>query len=99
MIAGEGRTIYVSGDTDISADMEWMGELHRPEIGILNCGGFYTMDMERAAWAARRYFNFQTVIPSHYRTFPVLAQSAEPLRAALPGVDVRIPEVMETIEL
>ena len=57
------------------------------------------MDMERVAWAARRYFDFKTVIPRHYGTFQVLAQSAEPLRAALPGVDVRIPEVMETIEL
>ena len=99
MIAGEGRTIYATGDTDIMADMEWMGELHRPDIGLLCCGGHYTMDMERAAWAARRYFQFKTVIPSHYRTFPVLAQSAEPLRTALPDVDVRIPEVMETVDL
>ena len=38
MIAGEGHVIYVSGDTDIMADMEWMAELHRPEIGILSAG-------------------------------------------------------------
>jgi L-ascorbate metabolism protein UlaG (beta-lactamase superfamily) len=99
MIAGEGHTIYVSGDTDIMADMEWMGEYHRPDIGILCCGGHFTMDMDRAAWAAKRYFDFKVVIPCHYRTFPLLAQSAEPLRAALPGVDVRTPEVMEWIEL
>jgi L-ascorbate metabolism protein UlaG (beta-lactamase superfamily) len=99
MIAGEGRTIYVSGDTDIMADMGWMGELHRPDIGILCCGGHYTMDMERAAWAAKRFFDFKVVIPCHYRTFPALAQSAEPLRAALQGVDVRAPEVMEAVEL
>jgi L-ascorbate metabolism protein UlaG (beta-lactamase superfamily) len=99
MIAGEGRTIYVSGDTDIMADMGWMGEIHRPDIGILCCGGHYTMDMERAAWAARRYFDFRVVIPCHYRTFPILAQSAAPLAAALPGVEVRVPEVMETVAL
>ncbi len=97
MIAGEGHTIYLSGDTDIMADMEWMGDLHKPDIGILNCGGHYTMDMARAAYAARRYFNFKTVIPSHWRTFPLLAQSAEPLRQGLPGVDVRTPEVMEPV--
>ena len=57
------------------------------------------MDMERAAWAARRWFDFRTVVPCHYGTFPLLAQSAEPLREALSGVDVRIPAVMETIEL
>ena len=98
MISGEGRTIYVSGDTDIMADMAWMGEIHRPDIGILCCGGHYTMDIERAAWAAKRWFDFKLVIPCHYGTFPILAQSAEPLAAALPGVDVRLPEVMETVQ-
>jgi L-ascorbate metabolism protein UlaG (beta-lactamase superfamily) len=96
MIAGEGRTVYVSGDTDIMADM---GEYHRPDIGILCCGGHFTMDMERAAWAAKRFFDFRVVIPCHYRTFPALAQSAEPLARALPGVEVKTPEVMETVEL
>ena len=99
MIQGEGRVIYLSGDTDIMADMEWMGELHRPDIGILCAGGHFTMDMTRAAYAARRYFNFQTVIPCHYRTFPLLEQSADALRDGLPGVDVIEPEVLEPITL
>ena len=97
MIAGEGHTIYVSGDTDIMADMEWMGDYHKPDIGILCAGGHYTMDMKRAAYAARRYFNFDTVIPCHYRTFPLLEQSADALIAGLPGVKVIEPQVMEPI--
>ncbi|MFZ1727555.1 MAG: metal-dependent hydrolase [Albidovulum sp.] len=99
MIAGEGHTIYVSGDTDIMADMGWMGDLHNPDIGILSAGGHFTMDMQRAAYAARKFFNFKTVIPCHYRTFPVLAQSADVLKAALPGVDVIEPEVLAPITL
>lgn len=99
MIAGEGRTVYVSGDTDVMADMAVFQALHAPQIGILSCGGHYTMDMARAAWAARTYFHFETVVPCHYRTFPLLAQSAEPLRAALPGVQVLAPEVMERVAL
>ncbi|NBZ88659.1 metal-dependent hydrolase [Stagnihabitans tardus] len=99
MIAGEGHVIYVSGDTDIMADMDWMGDLHRPTVGILSAGGHYTMDMARAAYAARRYFNFQTVIPCHYRTFPALEQSAQVLADALPGVKVIEPQVMEPITL
>jgi L-ascorbate metabolism protein UlaG (beta-lactamase superfamily) len=99
MIAGEGRTMYVSGDTDVMADMEIFEDLHHPEIGILCAGGHFTMDMKRAAYAARRFFNFRTVIPCHYRTFSVLADSAEELRAALPGVRVIEPEVMEPFEL
>ena len=98
MIAGEGHTIYVSGDTDIMADMAWMGEYHQPDIGILSCGGHYTMDMARAAWAARKYFNFRFVIPCHYRTFPLLAQSAAVLRAGLPpGIEVIEHEPMDPI--
>lgn len=99
VIAGEGRTIYVSGDTDVMADMGIFADLHAPDIGILACGGHYTMDIERAAYAAKTFFDFRVVIPCHYRTFPLLAQSAEPLREKLPGVDVRIPEVMETVDL
>ncbi len=99
MIAGAGHTIYISGDTDIMADMDWMGDLHKPDIGILCCGGHYTMDMARAAYAAKRYFNFSTLIPCHYKTFPLLAQSADPLVAALPGVNVLTPDVMETVAI
>ncbi len=99
MISAEGHTIYLSGDTDIMADMAWMGELHKPDIGILCAGGQFTMDMERAAFAAKRFFDFKTVIPGHYRTFPLLAQSAQALVDALPGVDVKTPDVMETVEI
>lgn len=97
MIAGDGHTIYLSGDTDIMADMGWMGEYHRPDIGILAAGGHFTMDMARAAFAARKYFDFKAVIPCHYRTFPILEQSAAALAAGLPGVKVIEPEVLQAI--
>ncbi|MCL3883547.1 metal-dependent hydrolase [Marivita sp. GX14005] len=99
IIRGEERTIYFSGDTTIMADMDWIGAYHQPDIGILSAGGYYTMDMKAAAWAAKRYFNFKTVIPGHYRTFEALEQSAEALRDSLPGVDVIEPEVMQAIAL
>jgi L-ascorbate metabolism protein UlaG (beta-lactamase superfamily) len=99
MIAGEGRTIYVSGDTDVMADMAVFQDLHRPDIGILCAGGHFTMDMKRAAYAAKRFFDFAVVIPCHYRTFPLLEQSAGALAEALPGVRVIEPQVLEAIEL
>lgn len=99
MIAGEGHTIYVTGDTDVMADMGIFGELHKPDIGILCCGGHYTMDAARAAWAAKKFFDFKVVFPCHYKTFPLLAQSAQPLADALPGIDVKQPDVMETVEI
>lgn len=97
MIAGEGRTIYVSGDTDVIADMGVFNDLHHPDIGILACGGHFTMDMRRAAYACRKFFDFGTVIPCHYRTFPILAQSAQELADALPDVRVVEPQVLEPI--
>lgn len=99
MIEHGGRTIYFSGDTDVMADMAIFQDLHRPEIGILCAGGHFTMDMTRAAYAARKFFTFRTVIPCHYKTFPLLEQSARALVAGLPGVDVIEPEVLLPIEL
>ena len=57
------------------------------------------MDMRRAAWAARKYFDFKVVIPCHYRTFPILEQSAAALAEGLPGVRVIEPQVLEPITL
>lgn len=99
MLHAEGKTTYISGDTAIMADMEWMGDVYKPDIGILSAGGYFTMDMKSAAYAAKRYFDFKTVIPAHYRTFPILEQSADELKAGLPGVDVIEPQVMEAIEV
>lgn len=99
MITGEGRTVYVSGDTDVMADMSVLQALHAPEIGILSAGGHFTMDMGRAAYAASSLFDLKTVIPYHYRTFPMLAQDAGQLKAALPGRRVLDPDVLETVEL
>lgn len=99
MIQGGGHTIYVSGDTDVMADMKVFNDLHKPDIGILCAGGHFTMDMKRAAYAAKTFFDFKTVIPCHYKTFPLLEQNADALKAGLPGVDVIEPEVMKTIEL
>jgi len=99
MIHAEGRTLYHSGDTDIMADMGWFGEYYKPGIGILSCGGHFTMDMKAAAWAAKRFFDFKTVIPGHYATFPFLEQSAQALIDGLPGVNVVVPEVMKPVEI
>ncbi|MEL7177930.1 MAG: metal-dependent hydrolase, partial [Pseudomonadota bacterium] len=99
MISGDGHTIYISGDTDVMADMQVFNALHAPDIGILCAGGHFTMDMHRAAFAARTFFNFKTVIPYHYKTFPVLEQSADEMIKHLPDTQVIEPEPMVAIEM
>ena len=75
----------------------FFNDLHAPDIGILAAGGHFTMDMKRAAYAAKRFFNFKTVIPCHYRTFPLLEQNAQVLIDALPDVKVIEPDVLKPI--
>ena len=99
MIAAEDHTIYLSGDTDVMADMGVFNDLHQPDIGILCAGGHFTMDMRRAAYAAKKFFNFKTVIPCHYKTFPILEQSAQALVDTLPDVNVIEPDIMKPITI
>ncbi|MFK7753676.1 MAG: metal-dependent hydrolase [Sedimentitalea sp.] len=98
MIAAEGHMIYASGDTDIMADMEWFGDYYKPDIAIMSAGGHFTMDMAKVAYAAKRYFNLKTLIPCHYKTFPLLEQSAETVIKALPDVNVIEPELLKAID-
>jgi L-ascorbate metabolism protein UlaG (beta-lactamase superfamily) len=72
--------------------------LHRPDIGILPIGGHYTMDATRAAFACKRFFDFRAVIPCHYKTFPLLAQSAQPFIEKVAPTRVIAPEVMESVQ-
>lgn len=99
MISHNQRTIYFSGDTDVTMDMQIMQDLHTPEVGILCAGGHFTMDMRRASYAASKFFDFKTVIPCHYRTFPLLEQDASVMKDTLPGIDVIEPEVLDPIML
>ena len=99
MIEYNKRTIYFSGDTDVMADMEIFQELHNPEIGILSSGGHFTMDMKRVLYATKKFFKFKTLIPCHYKTFPILEQSAKLLVENLQNVNVIEPKVLEKLIL
>ncbi len=100
ILKGEGRTLYLSGDTGLMADMDWIADYHKPDIGILSAGGHFTMDMEMAAYACRKYFDFKVVIPCHYRTFDALEQSAKALTdGVFPDTKVIEPQVMQAISL
>ena len=65
----KGKTLYIAGDTGISLDMKLVHELYKPSIGILPIGDRFTMGADQAAHAARKFFKFKWVIPSHYASF------------------------------
>ena len=92
-------TVYHMGDTDIFSDMALINELHEPQIGLVPIGDRFTMGGAVAALACRRYFNFQTVIPCHYGTFPLLDQNAESFTAGLEDTQTRVivPKIGEAV--
>lgn len=93
-------TLLHMGDTDIFSDMALINELHEPQIGMVPIGDRFTMGGAVAALACRRYFNFSTIIPCHYGTFPILDQTPEKFIAALEkdADKVKAPSVGEWLE-
>ncbi|MCD7878924.1 MAG: metal-dependent hydrolase [Candidatus Gastranaerophilales bacterium] len=65
----EGTTIYHAGDTSLMSDFSLIGEIYNPYYALLPVGGYYTMDIEEAAIAAKMLFAME-IIPIHYNTFP-----------------------------
>ena len=81
----DDKTLYHMGDTDIFSDMALINELHEPKIGIVPIGDRFTMGGAVAALACRRFFKFETVIPCHYASFPMLDQTPDKFVAGMEG--------------
>jgi L-ascorbate metabolism protein UlaG (beta-lactamase superfamily) len=89
IIEGEGKAIYHAGDTALFGDMRLLGELHRLDVAMVPIGGYYTMDAREAAEAVKM-LKPKAVIPMHFKTFPVLAQSPDEF---VRKVEEKAPEV------
>lgn len=77
-------TLYHAGDTDVFGDMKLIAQLFDPKVCILPIGDHFTMGARGAALAAEM-LQPTAIIPVHYKTFPVLAQSVEGFLEAVPG--------------
>ncbi len=77
-------TVYHAGDTDVFGDMKLIAQLFAPKVCILPVGDYYTMGAKGAALAAEM-LQPAAIIPIHYKTFPVLAPSADEFQNALPA--------------
>ena len=83
VLAAKGvATLYHAGDTDVFTDMTLIAHLFAPKIAILPIGDRFTMGAKGAAMAAD-LLNPGAILPCHYQTFPILAQSANDFRKAL----------------
>ena len=79
VIIGKEATIYHAGDTGLIAEMQFIGELYKPDIAMLPIGGHFTMDEVQAAKAVE-LIKPKVAIPMHYNTFPVIQADPEKFR-------------------
>ena len=93
------KTVYHMGDTDIFGDMALINELHQPKIGLVPIGDRFTMGGAVAALACRRFFDFETIIPCHYGSFPVIDQSAESFVQAMEDEAERVKVIVPSQSL
>lgn len=70
----DGRSIYHTGDTWLSADMGFIEALYHPDIALTCAGGGpFTQNPETAAYEMSTLFTPSVIIPMHYGTWPGLA--------------------------
>jgi len=93
VIRAEGRTIYHMGDTEIFGDMALVHEIFAPDVGLAPIGDRFTMGAKTAAMACKRYFDFSTIVPIHYGTFPIIDPDASKFEAEMAGYNVVVPAV------
>ncbi|MBI4287705.1 MAG: metal-dependent hydrolase [Chloroflexi bacterium] len=72
----DGTTLYHAGDTGIFGGMQLLAELFPVDLAMLPIGGVFTMDSLQAA-KALTLLKPKMAMPMHYKTFPVLEQSAD----------------------
>ncbi|MDR1856133.1 MAG: metal-dependent hydrolase [Desulfovibrio sp.] len=85
VVMPDGLTVYHAGDTGVFEDMRLLGGLYPIDVALLPIGGVFTMDGRQAA-SACKLLGCKTVVPMHWGTFPVLAQSTEEFRRELAGL-------------
>lgn len=99
--APDEKTLLHMGDTDIFSDMALINEIYQPKIGIVPIGDRFTMGARLAAMACNRFFDFDTVIPCHYATFPLIDPTADQFVDEMKGskTKVLVPERGDPQEL
>lgn len=76
IIQFHGKTVYHTGDTALFSDMTLLGRLESIDVALVPIGDNYTMGPSDAAEAVHM-LQPKLVVPMHYNTWPVIAQSPE----------------------
>lgn len=73
-----GFVVYYTGDTAVSADMQIIGDLYKPDVVILPIGDHFTMGPRQAGYALK-LIGAKYAVPGHFGTFPILKGTPEEL--------------------
>lgn len=100
VLHGGGKTAFHAGDTALFQELEQIGGRYRPDVSFLPIGDRFTMGPEEAAEAAR-LVGAPLAVPIHYKTFPLLVQTATAFASgcALEGIHARELQPGETLDL
>jgi L-ascorbate metabolism protein UlaG (beta-lactamase superfamily) len=91
IIKAEGEpTVYHLGDTDVFSDLALIAELHEPKIAMVPIGDRFTMSPRTAAFAVKRFFKLDAVIPCHYGSFPIIEPNADKFVAEMRGSTTKV---------
>ena len=83
-------TVYHMGDTDLFGDMALLAEIHQPKIALVPIGDRFTMGARTAAFAVKRFFKLDAVIPCHYGSFSIIDQSPDAFMAEMAGHSTKV---------
>lgn len=95
-----GKSIYFAGDTALFGDMALLGRLENIDYALLPIGDNFTMGPDDAVEAVK-LLQPKTVIPMHYNTWPLIAQSPEDFEVKVKAlsIPVQIMKPGQSIEL
>src|SRR5690606_37762731 len=98
----DGKVVCHLGDTGLHVNMATWGDLFDIDLVLIPIGDHFTMGAKQAAHALK-WLKPKHAIPMHYKTFPLLAQSADEFvaqaRSIAPDVTVHVLQPGETFEL
>ena len=93
-----GKRIYIAGDTSVFLDMERIGRPDRAgrglDLAILPIGDVFTMGPEDSL-DALAMLRPKAVLPSHYDTWPPIAQDAAAWASSVKATTLANPHVLK----
>ena len=90
---GSQKTVYFACDTGLFSDMQLIGDSGM-DVAVLPIGDLFTMGPEDSL-AATNLIRPQTVLPTHYNTWPPIEQDAEQWAEQIRSNTDACPEVLK----